>query len=366
MTSPGQAGPSPLVLSPRGTLVGGGLAEDLADLIDRLLHEGRTRLIVDLTSVDAIDGAGVQALVEAQASAHRLGGFLRLAAPAPAVRDALVRAVPGAGLPVYETVADARTEPWAWRDVRLVLTTLGAAALLVALGLWWPGFRQTPRGRVPGASPSEVLGHAFTELLELAAAALIGFVVAAVARRLRRDQALQASMEQAQVLLCVSGAMMMIIIGDSLARAFGIVGAAGIVRFRTPVEDPKDVTILFLLMGLGMASGIGVLPIAGLGMLFLCAVLLVLNRSLARSRPAGMIVEVTAGGPRLPTAHVASAFARHGVTADLMAISPGPNAIVRYRVALPATVAPEDVDASLLADGHHGVSAVSWRVATDQ
>ena len=64
-------------------------------------------------------------------------------------------------------------------------------------------------------------------------------------------------MEQAQTLLCVSGAMMMIIIGNSLARAFGIAGAASIIRFRTPVDDPKDVTILFLLMGLGMSSGLG-------------------------------------------------------------------------------------------------------------
>ena len=59
--------------------------------------------------------------------------------------------------------------------------------------------------------------------------------------------------------------MMMIIIGNSLARAFGIAGAAGIVRFRTPVDDPKDVTILFLLMGLGMATGLGAFAVAGLG-----------------------------------------------------------------------------------------------------
>ena len=84
-------------------------------------------------------------------------------------------------------------------------------------------------------------------------------------------------MEQAQTLLCVSGAMMMIIIGNSLARAFGIAGAASIIRFRTPVDDPKDVTILFLLMGLGMSTGLGALAVAGLGTAFLCITLLVLG-----------------------------------------------------------------------------------------
>ena len=81
-------------------------------------------------------------------------------------------------------------------------------------------------------------------------------------------------MEQAQTLLCVSGAMMMIIIGNNLARAFGIAGAASIIRFRTPVDDPKDVTILFLLMGLGMSTGLGQFAVAGLGTAFLCVALL--------------------------------------------------------------------------------------------
>ena len=91
-------------------------------------------------------------------------------------------------------------------------------------------------------------------------------------------------MEQAQTLLCVSGAMMMIIIGNSLARAFGIAGAASIIRFRTPVDDPKDVTILFLLMGLGMSTGLGAFAVAGLGTAFLCVALLALDPCRRRRR----------------------------------------------------------------------------------
>ena len=72
--------------------------------------------------------------------------------------------------------------------------------------------------------------------------------------------------------------MMMIIIGNSLARAFGIAGAAGIVRFRTPVDDPKDVTILFLLMGLGHGDGARRVRGRGAGTAFLCVALFVLDR----------------------------------------------------------------------------------------
>src|ERR671925_329065 len=103
----------------------------------------------------------------------------------------------------------------------------------------------------------------------------------------------------AQILLCVSGAMMMVIIGDSLARAFGIAGAAGIIRFRTPVEDPKDVTILFLLMALGMACGLGAFAVAGLGAAFLCGFLVLLERTSER-RPRAITVEIASEGREFP------------------------------------------------------------------
>ena len=48
-------------------------------------------------------------------------------------------------------------------------------------------------------------------------------------------------------------------------------------KFRTPVEDPKDVTILFLLKGLGMSAGLGAFAVVGLGTAFLCGMLLVLG-----------------------------------------------------------------------------------------
>ena len=60
-------------------------------------------------------------------------------------------------------------------------------------------------------------------------------------------------------------------------RRFGIAGAASIIRFRTPIEDARDITILFILMGLGMAAGVGGFAVAGLGTLFLCAMLPALN-----------------------------------------------------------------------------------------
>ena len=190
----------------------------------------------------------------------------------------------------------------------------------------------------------------FIELSKLIAAALIGALVTAdPSARVSRDR--PRSLEQAQILLCVSGAIMMIIIGNSLARAFGIAGAAGIVRFRTPVDDPKDVTILFLLMGLGMATGLGAFAVAGLATAFLCITLLVLER-LATQRTRLMSVEMSAPGRSFPTRHVEAVFVRNEVVFEPREISQGKNDItVKYHTWLDPRASLDDLSAQLMAEG---------------
>jgi hypothetical protein len=166
-------------------------------------------------------------------------------------------------------------------------------------------------------------------------------------------------MEQAQTLLCVSGAMMMIIIGNSLARAFGIAGAASIIRFRTPVDDPKDVTILFLLMGLGMSTGLGALAVAGLGTAFLCITLLALDQ-VARKTTRVMAVEIVANGREFPTPHVEGVFARNQVTFEPREITQSDDVTIKYHTWLSPDTSLEDLSSQLMAGGTMGVSGVSW------
>jgi Domain of unknown function (DUF4956) len=166
-------------------------------------------------------------------------------------------------------------------------------------------------------------------------------------------------MEQAQTLLCVSGAMMMIIIGNSLVRAFGIAGAASIIRFRTPVDDPKDVTILFLLMSLGMSIGLGSLAVAGLGTAFLCVTLLALDQ-VARKSERVMVVEIVASGREFPTSHVEGVFARNQIGFEPREITQSDDVTIKYQTWLSPQMALEDLSAQLMGGGSAGVSAVSW------
>ncbi len=124
-------------------------------------------------------------------------------------------------------------------------------------------------------------------LPRMLAAALIGTVLSLRPWRLVMGRPLPKSeMIQAQVLLCAAAAVITAVIGDSVAKAFGLVGLGGFVRFRSGLKDPRDAAILFLMIGLGMACGHGSLVLAGVGMVFVAVLLMVLDLFNKEEKPA--------------------------------------------------------------------------------
>src|SRR5262245_19844503 len=78
---------------------------------------------------------------------------------------------------------------------------------------------------------------------------------------------------QTQIILAIVGAVVMMVVGSSLARAFGIVGAAGLVRYRAKIEDPKDAGVMLSTLAVGLGSGVGLWMIATFGTAFILLVL---------------------------------------------------------------------------------------------
>ena len=78
---------------------------------------------------------------------------------------------------------------------------------------------------------------------------------------------------QTQVILAIIGAVVMLIVGASLARAFGIVGAAGLVRYRAKIDDPKDAGVMLSTLAIGLAAGVGLWMLAVFTTLFVMVVL---------------------------------------------------------------------------------------------
>jgi hypothetical protein len=82
---------------------------------------------------------------------------------------------------------------------------------------------------------------------------------------------------QTQVLLSVVGAMIIIAVAESLARAFAIVGAAGLVRYRARIDDPKDAGVLLVALAIGLLTGTGLIVAAAFGTVFVILLLWLLE-----------------------------------------------------------------------------------------
>lgn len=360
--------PGRILLSPREPLVAGGAAETFEQQIQQLLRTGHANLVVDLSEVTAIDSAGIRALVRGHSTAQRMGGTLRLAAQSPAVKQVLDLAHLSGVFESYESVETARVVSWPWRTIGTAAGGALLCGLLVWIGVRWADALSAIEGSAPGGAGAPFLSggtiadpalrlQPFLELGKLVASLLIGALVTAVHRPSSVDRPVARSMAHAQMLLCVAGALMMIVIGSSLARAFGVVGAASIIRFRTPVDDPKDVTILFILMGLGMATGLGAFAVAGLGTAFLCTALLALDR-LDRDEAQLMLVEVVAEGRDFPSLQVEEVFARNQIVFEPREITQGKKLAVTYHTWLDPRTSIEDLSAQIR--NIPGVTGVGW------
>lgn len=69
-------------------------------------------------------------------------------------------------------------------------------------------------------------------------------------------------------------AIVMLAIGNNLARAFGLVGAMSIIRFRTALKDPLDIVFVFFALAVGLAAGVGMFKVAFIGTVVIGLVML--------------------------------------------------------------------------------------------
>jgi uncharacterized membrane protein YhiD involved in acid resistance len=89
------------------------------------------------------------------------------------------------------------------------------------------------------------------------------------------------------ILLTMITAVVIMVIGNNLAAAFGLVGAMSIIRFRTAVKDPQDIMFIFFSLAIGLACGVDFTSVAVIGTLAIGGVFFVIvkvNLSAPRRR----------------------------------------------------------------------------------
>lgn len=118
----------------------------------------------------------------------------------------------------------------------------------------------------------EIVGNI---LIALACGLFIGWLY----RRTYKGPGYSVAFVNSLILLAMLTAMVILVIGNNLARAFGLVGAMSIIRFRTAVKDTLDIVYIFFALVIGMAAGAGYHKIAVLSTLVVGAVIFVLSRT---------------------------------------------------------------------------------------
>jgi uncharacterized membrane protein YhiD involved in acid resistance len=204
-------------------------------------------------------------------------------------------------------------------------------------------------------------GHLVYNIWILFVAAVLGAALGVV-RPVRREIVPRSShVIQAQILLAIVGAMIIVVVAESLARAFAIVGAAGLVRYRAKISDPKDAGVMLVALAVGLTTGSGMFLFATSACVFIIALLWLLEslEPEARSRFDLKIVAKNAVKLRPEIEH---ALDYKGVTYDLRESSPGE---LRYEVIVPFKQKIRKLSKLIRSlddhNGHTGTS-VEWEV----
>ncbi len=206
----------------------------------------------------------------------------------------------------------------------------------------------------------------------IAARVLLRFLIAAflamlLAFRWRRGLSLTRRnpyVAQTQILLAVVAAAMMMIVGDSAARAFGIFAAASLVRFRTNIRDPKETTVLLICLGVGLACGVGRLDMALILTLFVLFALWILEYF--ESSQIFRAMEIRIETRNLDQTHqvLKKLFARHDCSFELRqlerGLGEGENGKVVYELSLGSAATTDQLSEEILAEDSENIACLEW------
>ena len=220
--------------------------------------------------------------------------------------------------------------------------------------------------------PSELtqeLPEALVSHAEMVAVAMIALPMAAglcallAFRPRRRGTPLRsAPVIQTQIILGLVGAVVMLIVGSSLARAFGVVGVAGLIRYRAKIDDPKDAVVMLGTLSIGLACGVGLYGLAVFSTLFILVVLWVIE-SFEPERRKTFELKISNGDPASLRADVEGILRRSNIRYELR--SAGIKDLV-YKAQLPLDARTDRIANAILTLKPGGEVEVSWDEKKDK
>jgi uncharacterized membrane protein YhiD involved in acid resistance len=156
----------------------------------------------------------------------------------------------------------------------------------------------------------------------------------------------------------------MMVVGDNAARAFGIFAAASLVRFRTNIRDPKEITVLLISLAVGLATGVGRIDVAVVLALFVLPLLWLLERREDEQVFRSMELTVKARDIKLAQATLEDIFRRHHIDAEARQINPPgadePAGCVMYYVQMSLNTSTDAINKEIMDSDAGSVESIEW------
>ena len=192
-------------------------------------------------------------------------------------------------------------------------------------------------------------------LVRLPMAAGLASILAMRPRR-RGTPERQPAVIQTQIILAVVGAVVMLVVGSSLARAFGIVGAAGLVRYRAKIADPKDAGVMLSTLAVGLASGVGLWMLAVFATVFVLAMLWIIESFEPKTR-VQFSLKVKAKDPTALKPKIEQLLTRHRLEHQLRTETKDE---VTFEVRVPIDRKTDRLSDEILEVDRNNASGVEW------
>lgn len=263
-----------------------------------------------------------------------------------------------------ETSRMSRFKSTAWRVCVRAVSGAAVAAIVVTLAVpvvWAqaPTPAPTPSPQVPsilaeaaGADTDTLL----PALIRLPIAAVLGAALALRPRR-RGTPARSTAVVQTQIILSVVGAVIMLVVGASLARAFGIVGAANLIRYRSKIEDPKDAVVMLCALSVGLASGVGLYRLAVFSTTFLVIALWIIESFEPESvKHFTLSVKKGENADELRR-QVESVLRKHGLEWELRSLA---DDLIAYEVKVPTYMRMDGISDAIARLDPRGDIGIEW------
>ena len=129
-------------------------------------------------------------------------------------------------------------------------------------------------------SVSLSIGEVFENLI---VSLICGLLISLFYRLTYRGPGMSYSFINSLIVLSLITSVVIMVIGNNLARAFGLVGAMSIIRFRTAIKETQDIIFIFFALAIGMASGVGLHALALASTVFIGVILFILTKTNAAS-----------------------------------------------------------------------------------